>query len=134
MKKELIKLNKIAQKDVLQKDININDLKEYEKKKYGNLAFGQLMTLSNNMIDFRLSPEEVYKIIEPKIKFYELSEDLITSIKCVLNINNEGKQENDNILEKLKDDKGFKNEIGFEESKRNNNNDKDNNGKNEKNK
>ena len=47
------------------------------------------MTLCNNMIDFGLSSDEVYKVMQPKIEYFQLSPDLIETIKSVLNVNNE---------------------------------------------
>ena len=61
-------IRKICQVDSLNcSENNGTNLQMNNKEKFGNLAFGLLMTLSNNMIDFGISPKEAYEIIEPKI-------------------------------------------------------------------
>ena len=98
MNKEIQKISKIEMKN---NTINNNseDLKiEYNKNKFSKLAFGQIMTLSNNMIEFGLQPKEIYKIMEPKIKYYQLSKDLIISIKSVLGIEEEEKRNDNEII------------------------------------
>jgi hypothetical protein len=111
MKKEIIKINKSDSNKIKNNNSDDNSIMEEKKKRYSKLAFGQLMTLSNNMIDFGLPSEEVYKIIEPKIKFYDLSKDSIESIKYVINYNREEKNENNNKIniEENKDENKNKN-------------------------
>ena len=58
------------------------------------------MTISNNMIEFGFEPKEIYKIMEPKIKYYHLTQDLIISIKAVLGIEEENSNDNEIILPK----------------------------------
>ena len=111
MEKEIIKINKSDSNKIKNNNSDDNSIMEEKKKRYSKLAFGQLMTLSNNMIDFGLPSEEVYKIIEPKIKFYDLSKDSIESIKYVINYNREEKNENNNKIniEENKDENKNKN-------------------------
>ena len=87
MSKEIQKVSKIDLKNNLESNIEFN--KEYNKNKYGNLAFGQIMTLSNNMLEFGLSPQLIFQVMEPKIRYYQLNKDLIKTIKSVIGITNE---------------------------------------------
>ena len=115
MAKEIQKLNNIDDSYFDEKR-DIEEIRENDKQKYGKLAFGQIMTLSNNMIDFGLSSDEVYKVMQPKIEYFQLSPDLIETIKSVLNVNNET-EEKKNI------NKDNENNI---ETKRGNDNEKNN--------
>ena len=75
----------------LRKSVDKNDIKNEEDNNYKKLAFGQIMTICNNMIDFGHNKDEIFKIIEPKIKYYNLDENSIYSIKCVLGFEEEKK-------------------------------------------
>ena len=69
----------------LRRSTYMKDKKEEEEKShYGKLAFGQIMTICNNMKDFGFNKEDINKIIEPKIEYYKLDENLINNIKIVL--------------------------------------------------
>ena len=78
MNKEILKLRK---------SIDLNEIIEEGKNNYSKLAFGQIMTICNNMIEFGINKDEIYQIIEPKIKYYNLDENSIEGIKCVLGFN-----------------------------------------------
>ena len=85
MNKEIIKMSDIDMKRVMEKEVNINEL-DSDNTKYSKLAFGQIMTLAQNMKDFGFESEEVYKFIEPKIKNYLLEKESILTIKCLLGL------------------------------------------------
>ena len=69
----------------LRRSTYMKDKKEEEEKShYGKLAFGQIMTICNNMKDFGFNKEDINKIIQPKIEYYKLDENLINNIKIVL--------------------------------------------------
>ena len=102
---------------------------EFNKNKYSKLAFGQIMTISTNMLEFGLNPDEIYKIIEPKIKYYQLSQELINTIKSIIyntsdieeineNNNNENNNKNKNE-EKIKNKEKEKNNKENEKNKQN---------------
>ena len=78
MNKEILKLRK---------SIDLNEIIEEGKNNYNKLAFGQIMTICNNMIEFGINKDIIYQIIEPKIKYYNLDENSIEGIKCVLGFN-----------------------------------------------
>ena len=79
-------MNKEIQK--LRKSFDLNEEKSDEKSHYNKLAFGQIMTICNNMLEFGYNRDDIYKFIEPKIKHYNLDEISISSIKCVLGFEN----------------------------------------------
>lgn len=79
-------MNKEIQK--LRKSFDLNEEKSDEKSHYNKLAFGQIMTICNNMLEFGHNKDDIYKFIEPKIKYYNLDEISISSIKCVLGFEN----------------------------------------------
>ena len=87
-------IEKETQKYKNSKDINeINEINENNiednNNNYSKIAYGQIMTICNNMIEFGLNKNDIYKVIEPKIKYYKLDEDLINNIKCVLEFDNQ---------------------------------------------
>ena len=134
MSKEIQKISKIEMNNNTINNSSEDSKLENNKNKFSKLAFGQIMTLSNNMIEFGLQPKEIYKIMEPKIKYYQLSKDLIISIKSVLGIEEEEKR-NDNEIIPPKENKENKdiqkneikdNENKIEEDKPNNNEDNNN--------
>ena len=92
MNKEIHRTKKIEEINFEEK-WNIDEKRLIDQKKFEKLAFGQIMTLSNNMVDFGITPDEVYKIMEPKIAYFHLTNDLIESIKCVLNLNKENEKD-----------------------------------------
>ena len=79
-------MNKEIQK--LRKSFDLNEEKSDEKSHYNKLAFGQIMTICNNMLEFGYNKDDIYKFIEPKIKHYNLDDISISSIKCVLGFEN----------------------------------------------
>ena len=80
-------MNKEIQK--LRKSIDLNDIIEQGKNNYNKLAFGQIMSICNNMIEFGLDKNEIYEILEPKIKYYDLDENSIKGIKEMLGLEEE---------------------------------------------
>ena len=85
MNKEITKLSRIERKRLEENNFNLVELTRYDKNRYGKLAFGKIMTLTNNMLDYGFNSDEIYKVMKPKIKFYQLSKDLVVNIKCILN-------------------------------------------------
>ena len=104
IKKEIIKSknnkkknneNKID-KDINNGDNNIKNEKEVEKEnenelkidlnkeKYDDIAFGQIASLVNSMIDFDININDIRKIIEPKIEFYKLSKNHKNNIELII--------------------------------------------------
>ena len=78
MNKEIIKLRK---------SIDLNEIKEEETNNYSKLAFGQIMTVCNNMKEFGFNKDDIYQLVEPKIKYYNLDEISVENIKTVIGFN-----------------------------------------------
>lgn len=81
-------IQKITKADIKNNLLSQDDY-SYTKIKYSNLAFGQIMTLSNNMLEFGISPELIYQVMEPKIVYYQLSPELVENIKSVIGLKTE---------------------------------------------
>ena len=108
MNKEQLKLSNIEMNNAINDDMDEIKLKDKkDNRKLNNMAFGQIMTLSSNMKDFGLSPEESYKIIKPKIEFYKLEKGSVDVIKSVLGYKDkEGENNNKiNINDEIKEEK-----------------------------
>ena len=63
---------------------NIEGIRGINREQFGNIIFGQIITICENMINFGLNREQVYKIIEPKMKSYQLSQDIVKNIKNMI--------------------------------------------------
>ena len=87
MSKEIQRVTKIDLKNNMDPHIVFDSASS--KAKVSNLAYGHIMTLSNNMLDFGLSPKLIYQVMEPKIKYYNLSSELVEIIKSVIGLSNE---------------------------------------------
>ena len=87
MSKEIQKVTKIDLKNNIGLHIEFDSA--INKAKFSNLAYGQIMTLCNNMLDFGLSPKLIYQVMEPKIKYYKLSPELVETIISVIGLSNE---------------------------------------------
>jgi len=95
MDKEIIKMSEIDMKRIMDNEVN-NNIIDNDNAKYSKVAFGQIMTLCQNMKDFGFESEEIYKFIEPKIKNYLLEKESILTIKCLLGIDINEEIDDDN--------------------------------------
>ena len=115
-----IKNIKSENKNQNQKDVDILDKSDNEgelnnesaglsQDKYSEIAFGQIASIVNSMIDFDVEINNIRSIIEPKIQLYNLNQNQKNNIELVieskLNINeNEEKIENNiNFDNKIND-------------------------------
>ena len=67
---------------------NGNILKENKKEsddKKSNIAFAQILPYTDNMIEFGLDKETIKEVVFPKMTEYKMSNELIESIKSILN-------------------------------------------------
>ena len=98
--------------DILDKSDNEGELKNeltgLSQDKYSDIAFGQIASIVNCMIDFDVEINNIRSIIEPKIQLYNLNQNQKNNIELVieskLNINeNEIKENNINFDNKIND-------------------------------
>ena len=66
------------------KNGNENKIENDDIEKYNDIAFGQIVSLVNSMIDFDINKENIKKIIEPKIEEYKLNEGHKQNIDLVM--------------------------------------------------
>ena len=96
----------------IQKNEEINkDKSEKEKKNNNNnIAFSQIFSHSNNMIEFNIDKNEIHNFIGKLCKKYELDNDMINSITT--NINKKLEEKESLLLgqnqEKIEDNKEIK--------------------------
>ena len=125
-----IKNKKSENKIQNQKDVNIldksdnegelkNELSELSKDKYSDIAFGQIASIVNSMIDFDVEINNIRSIIEPKIQLYNLNQnqknniELVIESKLNINDNEEMIENNINFDNKIndKDEENIENNI-----------------------
>ena len=120
--------------------INDNKTEDDNIEKYNDIAFGQIVSTVNTMIDFDININIIKQIIEPKIEEYKLNENHKNNINLVIEnkINSTNKdsnkknnnENNENInqnKEEGKENKENINNIKNEENNEQNKNNIDNN-------
>ena len=89
LKNEINRVKNIKKENESKNEIKIED---DNIEKYNDIAFGQIVSLVNSMIDFDINIEIIKKIIEPKIEEYKLNENHRQNINLVMqnkeNLNN----------------------------------------------
>ena len=69
-----------------------------DQKKLSTLYFSQFVTICDNMISFKVSKEDIYKLIESKINEYKMTQEVVNNIKNVVEIRiKEQKEENEQL-------------------------------------
>ena len=100
LNKEIKKNSKYISKEKIN---NLNDLDVIEKDNYrfSNIAFAQIVTILDNMIEFGLNINKVNEVIEPKIEYFKLDESLRQNIKEMIDskLNSKKVEENNKISE-----------------------------------
>ena len=91
LKNEINRVKNIKKENEFKNDIKIED---DNIEKYNDIAFGQIVSLVNSMIDFDINIEIIKKIIEPKIEEYKLNENHRQNINLVMQ-NKENLNSND---------------------------------------
>ena len=139
IEKEVLKNQKIKNKNNKKnKNVNISEQKEKDKdekqelnnEKYKDIAFGQIASIVNSMIDFDINLKDIRSIIDSNVKLYKLNQihknniELIIENKLNLNENDDMIEINNNNIINNEDDNNInKNEININI---NNNDNKDN--------
>ena len=94
----------IQKNDEINKDNKDEKEKEKEKKiNNNNIAFSQILSHANNMIEFNINKEGIYSFINKLCEKYELNQEMINSITT--NINKKFEEKDGAIIEEKKDEK-----------------------------
>ena len=104
LKNEINRVKNIKKENEFKNEINIED---ENIEKYNDIAFGQIVSLVNSMIDFDINIEIIKKIIEPKIEEYKLNENHRQNINLVMQ--NKINTDNNDINIKINTDKNENN-------------------------
>ena len=91
LKNEINRVKNIKKENEFKNEIKMED---DNIEKYNDIAFGQIVSLVNSMIDFDINIEIIKKIIEPKIEEYKLNENHRQNINLVMQ-NKENLNSND---------------------------------------
>ena len=81
LKNEINRVKNIKKENEFKNEIKIED---DNIEKYNDIAFGQIVSLVNSMIDFDINIEIIKKIVEPKIEEYKLNENHRQNINLVM--------------------------------------------------
>ena len=114
LKNEINRVKNIKKENEFKNEINIED---DNIEKYNDIAFGQIVSLVNSMIDFDINIEIIKKIIEPKIEEYKLNENHRQNINLVMQ--NKTNTDNNDINIKINTDKNENNKEEDIENKEN---------------
>ena len=114
LKNEINRVKNIKKESEFKNEINIED---ENIEKYNDIAFGQIVSLVNSMIDFDINIEIIKKIIEPKIEEYKLNENHRQNINLVMQ--NKTNTDNNDINIKINTDKNENNKEEDTENKEN---------------
>ena len=114
LKNEINRVKNIKKENEFKNEINIED---ENIEKYNDIAFGQIVSLVNSMIDFDINIEIIKKIIEPKIEEYKLNENHRQNINLVMQ--NKTNTDNNDINIKINIDKNENNKEEDTENKEN---------------
>ena len=131
LKNEINRVKNIRKENEINNDLNSeqNKIIEDDIEIYNDIAFGQIVSTVNSMIEFDINKESIKQIIEPKIVEYKLNENHKLNIKLVMDdkeepIKNENNNQNNNIEDKkeVKEDN-----INIIKNEENNKSEEDNN-------
>ena len=70
----------------LQRDQKVKEDKENSDYKYSNVVFSQILTLIDNMFEFDLDPNIIKEVLNPKITYYKLNNELKETINDVIEV------------------------------------------------
>ena len=95
-------------------EINVNKDEKEKKGNMKNIAFSQIFSYTNNMVEFNLNKEDIISLVEKFCQKYEIEKEMVASIKDNINnilINKEKKkkmeeEEKENKKEESKDNNG----------------------------
>ena len=109
LKNEINRIKNIKNENDENNKLNLDkdNIIEDDIEKYNDIAFGQIVSMVNSMIDFDINKEYIKQIIEPKIVEYKLNENHKLNINLVMDNKEEPiKKENENNnIEEIKENK-----------------------------
>ena len=123
LKNEINRVKNIKKENESKNEIKMED---DNIEKYNDIAFGQIVSLVNSMIDFDINIEIIKKIIEPKIEEYKLNENHRQNINLVMQ-NKENLNSNDTNIKINLDKNENNNEKEIKENININKNDEEEN-------
>ena len=131
LKNEINRVKNIRKENEINNNLNSeqNKIIEDDIEIYNDIAFGQIVSTVNSMIEFDINKESIKQIIEPKIVEYKLNENHKLNIKLVMDDNEEPiKNENNNQNNNIEDKKEVKEDnINIIKNEENNKSEEDNN-------
>ena len=131
LKNEINRVKNIRKENETNNNLNSeqNKIIEDDIEIYNDIAFGQIVSTVNSMIEFDINKESIKQIIEPKIVEYKLNENHKLNIKLVMDDNEEQiKNENNNQNNNIEDKKEVKEDnINIIKNEENNKSEEDNN-------
>ena len=131
LKNEINRVKNIRKENETNNNLNSeqNKIIEDDIEIYNDIAFGQIVSTVNSMIEFDINKESIKQIIEPKIVEYKLNENHKLNIKLVMDDNEEPiKNENNNQNNNIEDKKEVKEDnINIIKNEENNKSEEDNN-------
>ena len=123
LKNEINRVKNIKKENEFKNEVKMED---DNIEKYNDIAFGQIVSLVNSMIDFDINIEIIKKIIEPKIEEYKLNENHRQNINLVMQ-NKENLNSNDTNIKINLDKNENNNEEEIKENININKNDEEDN-------
>ena len=112
-------INLMIEREIKKNEEINKDKNEIEKKNNNNnIAFSQIFSYINNMVEFNINKDGINSFIENICKKYELDNDMVNSIRTNINIKLEEKESL--LLSDNKKNPEFKKEIKKEEEKKDN--------------
>ena len=102
------------------RDKKIKENKTSSDYKLSNVVFSQLLTLIDNMAEFGCDYQTIKDIIEPKVFYYKINDNLKKTINDVLNSKFENKKEKkeEKLEQKKEEKKEDKKDVSKEEEKK----------------
>ena len=92
--KEIKKLSTYLSKEGVN-NLNGSINNDLENTRFSNIAFSQIITIADNMIEFGLDINKVNEVIEPKIEYFKLNEALRQNIKEMIDTKIKSKKKSD---------------------------------------
>ena len=84
--KQIKRCIKTDENKLQKENMNLEEIKNMNEKRYSTLIHSQFITICDNMVSFGMNKEEIYKIIDSKVKEYYLSQEVADNIKNIVEL------------------------------------------------